>query len=85
MYYSKPPAMGLKNSKKSIKLDTRSPGSMKFFRLQNFFYRYPGTSQPFTLLPTAQFFVYLLYIDLSPCLEGHLDPELIQVTFDIHI
>ena len=25
-------------------------------------------------------FVYLLYIDLSPCLEGHLDPELIQVT-----
>ena len=34
---------------------------------------------PFTLLPIAQFFVYLLYIDLSPCLEGHLDPELIQV------
>jgi hypothetical protein len=33
----------------------------------------------FLQLNTAQFFVYLLYIDLSPCLEGHLDPELIQV------
>jgi hypothetical protein len=39
---------------------------------------------PFTLLPTAQFFVYLLYIDLSLCLEGHLDPELIQVAFWIN-
>ena len=34
-----------------------------------------------TFHPTSYspIFVYLLYIDLSPCLEGHLDPELIQV------
>ena len=34
---------------------------------------------PFTLLPTAQFFLYLLTTCFPPCLEGHLDPVLIQV------
>ena len=41
----------------------------------------PFRVQVSTFHPTSYspIFVYLLYIDLSPCLEGHLDPELIQV------
>jgi hypothetical protein len=59
----------------------------KFYKLKFSSYPHRTLGEPPDALNAPTFhptsyspiFVYLLYIDLYPCLEGHLDPELIQV------